>query len=68
MTMNTVELIGALEEKANDIRFIIESIMPSKGDKEEYCQRLCLLNRLSDFEYAINGITSNDLVEEDDEE
>ena len=64
--MNTVELISALEEKADDIRFIIESVMPSKGLKEGDCQRLCLLNRLSDLEHAINGITSSDLVEEDD--
>lgn len=47
------------EKLTSKLRNII-SKMPEKGLKEEDCQRLYLLNRLSEFEYAINGVSEND--------
>lgn len=56
------ELRTRLEDKAEEIREIIESYMPSKGDVEEDCQRLCLIHRLNALEYTINGIEEDDLI------
>jgi len=62
--MNLIELQHLLEDKAEEIGAIIRGEMPSKGDIEEDCQRLYLLNRLSEFEHAVKGITENDLKED----
>jgi len=51
-----------LEAKAEENRSIIESNMPSRGLKECNCQQLCLLNRLNDFTYAVNGIEQSDMA------
>ena len=45
------------------LRVLIEA-MPIKRDRESTCQRLYLLNRLNDFDHAINGTCENDLTEE----
>ena len=46
-----------------DCRELINK-MPKKGDTEEDCQKLCLLNRLNEFEYFVNGVISDDLIKE----
>lgn len=63
--MELRDLRHSLENRAKEIRTLIESVMPSKGDKEEDCQRLTLLNRLGDLENAINGIEEADLKEDE---
>jgi hypothetical protein len=62
--MELPDLIHSLENRIEEIQTLITENMPSKGDKEEDCQRLCLLNRLSDFEHTVNGTTMKDLIEE----
>lgn len=47
------------------IRLLVNKHMPSKGSKEYECQQLTVLNRLSDLEHAINGITGEDFAEEE---
>jgi hypothetical protein len=37
--------------------------MPSKGLKETECQKMYILNRLSDLESAINGVTEEDFID-----
>ncbi len=54
-------LMDELEYLTGEIRTVIEHHMPSKGDVEEDCQRLCVLNSLSTLEHTINGIESADL-------
>ena len=63
--MELKDLKDNLENRTEVIRAIIERVMPSKGDKEEDCQRLTLLNRLREFEFAINGIEPEDLIDDD---
>lgn len=63
--METEELMQILDDKTEEIRDIIEANMPSNGDIEEDCQRLCLLNRLSDFEQYVSGIVDDDLIEKE---
>jgi hypothetical protein len=52
---------GCAESPLEVLRLLIED-MPSKGDREEDCQRLVLLNRLNDLERAIESVCQNDLV------
>jgi len=35
--------------------------IPSKGDTEAECQRVCLINRLNDLQFAIAGTDDTDL-------
>ena len=44
----------------------IFSAMPSKGDKEADCQRLCLINAVCNLQQAVDGTISNDLIEDED--
>lgn len=46
----------------NELHDLINA-MPSKGDVEADCQRLCLLNRLSAFEHHVNGVIVEDFEE-----
>lgn len=59
--MSVKKLKTLLESKTEEIRCVIESNIASKGCVESECQRLCLLNRLSDFEHYVNGIVDSDL-------
>lgn len=64
--MKVDDLVNILESHTAEIREIIESNMPSKGDSEDLCQRLCLLNALNDLEYLVAGIKAEDLEENKD--
>lgn len=59
--MKANKLKSLLEDKAEELRSMIESNMQSKGNVEVDCQRLCLINRLNDLSYCINGIEQSDL-------
>jgi len=50
-----------LEERTEALRHLVEWYLKNDGDTEETSQRLCLLNRISDVETYINGITVDDL-------
>jgi hypothetical protein len=54
-----------LHAKAEEIRALIVSAMPSKGDCENDCQRLYVLNRLDALCYSFNGIEASDLTPDD---
>jgi hypothetical protein len=44
---------------------VMESLikeMPDKGDKEEDSQKICLLNKLHDFEMTVNGTQPDDFI------
>lgn len=49
-----------LQKMADKISKVIAK-MPEKGLIEEDSQKLVLINRLRQFEFAINGIESSDL-------
>jgi len=55
------ELQETLEIHTNRLRVLINENLKNDGDKECDSQRICLLNRLSDFEYTVNGIQEEDL-------
>lgn len=52
------------EELVERLKMVVVD-MPSKGDKEEDCQRLCLLNKIYEVEYCINGTEPQDMVDEE---
>jgi len=61
-TKNRVETLQSnLESLTTSLRVMIETYMKDDGLKECDSQRMCLLNRLSDLEYTINGIQEEDL-------
>jgi len=43
-----------------DLRKLLNT-MPSKGDREEDCQRLCLHNALNNFDRHVNGTEQEDM-------
>lgn len=59
--MTHAKLNAMLETLCETLRLTVTKHIPPKGDKEESCQRLTILNRLNDLEHAINGITEDDL-------
>jgi len=61
MKMSLEELQETLEIHTNRLRVLIDEHVKDEGLKECDSQRICLLNRLSDFEYTINGIQEEDL-------
>lgn len=61
MKMPLEELQETLEIHTNRLRVLINENLKNDGDKECDSQRICLLNRLSDFEYTVNGIQEEDL-------
>jgi hypothetical protein len=67
MASNRAEFVEKAESLTDHLRLLFEQ-MPSKGDVEEDCQRLCLINRLSDLEHYITGTEPEDLVEDDTDE
>lgn len=54
-----VEELTGLVEQANDL---IHSKMREDGLKEDDSQKVCLLNRLSDFAMAVNDVEPDDIV------
>lgn len=59
--MSLEELQKTLAIHTNRLRVVINENLKNDGDKECDSQRICLLNRLSDFEYTVNGIQEEDL-------
>jgi len=59
--MSLEELQKTLAIHTNRLRVLINENLKNDGDKECDSQRICLLNRLSDFEYTVNGIQEEDL-------
>jgi len=49
------------EQQATSLRELINIEMPYKGDTEETSQKLVLLNRISAFEQAVNGVVNEDM-------
>jgi phosphopantetheine adenylyltransferase len=66
MVLNHAEFVEKAEALTDHLRLLIEQ-MPSKGDVEADCQRLCLLNRVSEVEQYINGTKPEDLIEDNGE-
>lgn len=68
--MNTEQktelLKNSLESLTETARLTISGGMPQKGDVAEDCQKIALLNAISELEACINGITSDDLQPDDD--
>jgi hypothetical protein len=60
-TMRLFDFQSEAEEHIYRLRKLFEKL-PSKGQKEEDCQRLCLLNALSDVEHCVNGTTQDDMT------
>ena len=58
---NKDKLSNAIMLNIDKIRELISQNMKSNGDKEEDCQQLYLLNRINDFEYAVNGTANRDM-------
>ena len=48
-----------LIEKLTDLT---ENNIPSHGDKEEDCQRICILNAISGVEHSVNGLRESDMI------
>ena len=65
--MTPTEKLSIIKSQANFLMEELEELireLPSKGDVESECQRLCLLNRLSDLEKTFNGLEESDLIED----
>lgn len=52
----------SLDRGIESLREIIEANIAQKGDRSEDCQKLLLIERLNDFEYAVNGLEQSDLI------
>ena len=52
-----------ISQRIESLQDYIKDRIPSKGDKEEFCQQLTILNRLSDVEYAVDSLTDEDFKE-----
>lgn len=63
--MKALGLQERIESFVDQIEEAILTNMPEKGLKESECQRRYVLNRLNDFSKAVNGITDEDMIEED---
>ncbi len=50
-----------LELKLGEIETLVQDNMPSKGNVESDCQRLCLINRINNLSSCINSIEQSDL-------
>jgi hypothetical protein len=50
----------------NQIEQVIEDNIPQKANASWECQKLTMLNALSEFEYTINGLQKEDLIERED--
>lgn len=59
--MSLEKLQEKLEIHTNKLLILIDKHMKDDGLKECDSQRICLLNRLNDLEYTINGIQEEDL-------
>lgn len=42
-------------------------ILPQKGDKPEFCQKMTIIDCIKRLEYALNGLCIEDLLEEQTE-
>ena len=58
--MRLFDFQSEAEEHMFRLRKLFEKL-PQKGLKEEDCQRLCLLNALSNVERCVNGTTKDDM-------
>jgi hypothetical protein len=58
----------ALLSKLELMEDYITTTLPSKGDVESECQRLCILNALGNLEACINGTEVDDLEEADEDD
>ena len=57
-----------LKKKLTTLVYKLEALideMPDKGDKCSVSQKMCLYQSLSEFESNINGITDEDLKEDE---
>lgn len=59
--MKAQEIRVMLENKTQQMRAIINSNMLERGLKSNDCQRMALLNAISEVEHLINGIEQSDI-------
>jgi len=62
MTTIKEQLQETLQAQIEILQELINDNIKSTGNTEEECQQLTLLNALSNFEYAVNGIEEEDLI------
>ena len=65
MNYKNASIQANIQIKIESLYNYVEIHIPSKGDKESDCQRLCILNRLSDAEHCVNSLTDEDFIERD---
>ena len=58
--MNLFDFQSEAEKHMYKLRKLFEKL-PQKGLKEEDCQKVCLLNALSNLERYVNGTTQSDI-------
>ena len=63
--MRLFDFQSEAEEHLYRLRKLFEKL-PQKRLKEEDCQRLCLLNALSNVERCVNGTTKDDMPNTED--
>jgi len=59
--MKLPELVSETQRHMNAIEDLVKANMPQKGDKPEYCQKLCVLQDLSNLRSSVAGIKAEDL-------
>ena len=59
--MRHQDFINELHARIDGLHDFICEHMDGRGDKEEDCQRLYVLNRLNAFRYAVHGIAKEDM-------
>ncbi|MBD3821467.1 MAG: hypothetical protein IE914_04310 [Thiotrichales bacterium] len=60
MTISVENYKDALDELMMTVKAMID-VLPQKGDTENDCQKINLINRFSDLQAVINGIEAEDL-------
>lgn len=64
--MNAKTFKSKIEKEVSKIEDII-SKMPYKGDSESESQKIYLTNKLNQFSYAVNGVTDDDFITNEEE-
>lgn len=59
--MNAKKFKTDAEIKLAELERFIQTWVPSKGDSEEGCQQLCLINRINALRHTINGVEDSDI-------
>lgn len=63
VTFRAIEFKNKAEKLTARLRELIDKSILQTGEKEEDCQKICLLNALNHLEHTITGVEDTDIKE-----